>query len=100
MSELEMWSLLIGAVLPPFVAIIQQPKWPDWFRTAVAVVSSVLVGFVTTWLIEDDALWERGMVGAILLVLVAALTTYRNVWRTTGIAPTIEAKTSAVLPGG
>ena len=95
MTDLEMWSLLVGAILPPFVAIIQQPRWPNWFRTVVAVASSLVVGFVTTWLVEDDALWEQGMVTAILLVLVSALTTYRNVWRTTGIAPQIEAKTSA-----
>lgn len=89
-----MWSLLVGALLPPFVAIIQQPKWPDWFRTVVAVSASIIVGFVTTWLTAEEALWERGMVGAILLVLVAALTTYRNLWRTTGVAPAIEAKTN------
>jgi high-affinity Fe2+/Pb2+ permease len=93
-TDLEMWSLLVGAVMPPFVAIIQQPKWPDWFRTVVAVAASILVGFVTTWLVAEGQLWERGMITAILLVLVAALTTYRNVWRTTGIAPAIEAKTN------
>jgi len=93
-NNLEMWSLLVGAVLPPFVAIIQQPQWPNWFRTAVAVASSIVVGFVTTWLTNDDVLWEQPMVTSILMVLVAALTTYRNVWRSSGIAPAIEAKTS------
>lgn len=97
MTDLEMWSLLVGAVLPPLVALIQQPRWPDWFRAVVAVASSLVAGFVTTWLVEDGMLWERGMVTAILLVLVAALTTYRNFWKPTTIAPTIEAKTS---PGG
>lgn len=90
-----MWSLLVGAVLPPFVAIIQQPRWPDWFRTVVGVAASIVVGFVTTWLVSEGQLWDRGMVGAILLVLVSALSTYRNLWRTTGIAPKIEQKTSA-----
>lgn len=89
-----MWSLLVGAVLPPFVAIIMQPKWPDWFRAVVSVVISIIAGFVTTYLTIDDALWEQPMVTSMLLVGVSSLTMYRNFWKPTTIAPQIEAKTS------
>jgi hypothetical protein len=94
MTDLEMWSLLVGALLPTIVAVVQQPRWPSWVRAVVGVISSIIAGFVTTWLVLEDALWERGMVHAILLVGVASWASYRNFWMPTRIAPTIEAKTS------
>jgi hypothetical protein len=95
MDDLAMWSLLVGSVLPPLVAILEQPKWPDWLRSVVAVLSSLVAGFVTTWIVEGgDDLFERGLVTAVLLVLVSSLTTYRNFWKPTTLAPQIEAKTS------
>lgn len=93
MSDLEMWSLLIGALLPPLVAVVQQPRWPSWVRAAVGVVASVVAGGVTTYLVLDDAMWEQGMLHAILLVAVAAWTSYRNFWTPTKIAPWVEEKT-------
>lgn len=94
MTDLEMWSLLVGALLPTLVAVIQQPRWPKWFRAVVGVSASVAAGFVTTWLTFANALWEQGMVHSILLVGVASWASYRNFWQPTSIAPTIEAKTT------
>lgn len=93
-SDLEMWSLLVGALLPMLVAVVQQPKWPNWFRAAVGVAASVVAGFVTTYLTLDSALWDQGMVHAILLVAVASWASYVSFWKPTSVAPTIEAKTT------
>jgi len=94
LTDLEMWSLLVGVLLPTLVAVIQQPKWPSWFRAVVGVAASIVAGFVTTYLTLDSALWDQGMVHAILLVSVAAWASYRNFWKPTTIAPEIEAKTT------
>lgn len=94
MADLEMWALLVGVLLPNLVAIIQQPKWPNWFRAVVGVVSSVVAGGITTWLTAGSQLWDQGMVHAILLVGVSSWAAYRNFWKPTEIAPTIEEATS------
>lgn len=89
-----MWSLLVGVAIPPLVALVQQPKWPDWFRAVVGVAASVVAGFITTYLTLDSALWEQGMIHAMLLVGVAAWASYRNFWKPTMVAPRIEEKTA------
>ena len=94
MSDLEMWALLVGALLPPLVAVVQQPQWPSWFRAAVGIVASIVAGGVTTYLTLEDAMWDQGMVHAILLVAVAAWASYRNFWTPTRVTPTIESKTT------
>lgn len=93
MNNLQMWSLLVGALLPPFVAIIQQPKWPSWFRAAVTAVTSIFAGLITVWL-EGEVHFDSNLIGAMLTVGVAALASYRGFWKPTNIAPTIEKKTS------
>lgn len=94
MSDLELWSLLVGALLPSVVALVQQPKWPPWFRAVVGVLSSIVAGGVTTYLTAEGQLWEQGMLHAILLVGVASWAAYQSFWRPTTIAPVIENKTA------
>lgn len=89
----EMWAFLIGALLPPFVAIVQQPRWPDWFRAAVTVVICVIAGGITVYLTGDFDL-DKELVGIILRILVAAQATYVAFWKRTKLVPAIEAKTS------
>jgi hypothetical protein len=92
-TDLEMWALLVGVALPPLVSIVEQPRWPNWFRAVVGVAASVVAGGVTTWLTAEGALWDQGMLHAILLVGVAAWASYQSFWKPTKVAPVIEAKT-------
>ena len=94
MTDLEMWSLLVGAVLPVVVALVQQPRWPSWFRAVVGVASSIIAGGVTTYIVSEGRLWEQGMLHAILLVGVASWSSYQSFWKPTTVAPVIEAKTA------
>lgn len=94
MTDLEMWSLLVGVAIPPLVAVIEQPKWPNWFRAVVGVLASAVAGFITTYLTLESALWEQGMIHAMLLVGVASWASYRNFWKPTTVAPVIETKTA------
>lgn len=94
MTDLELYGLLVGALLPALVAVIQQPRWPSWFRAVVSVASSIVAGSLTVYLTEGDALWEQGHLHVVLLVGVASWASYQSFWRSTGVAPVIEAKTS------
>lgn len=92
MTDLQMWSLLVGFFLPPALAVIQQPGWSDRFRTVVAFLACCVAGAGTAYF-QDD--WHgRPVTSAILVTLVTSLATYRNFWKTTGVAPKIEFATS------
>lgn len=87
-----MYSLLAGFFLPPVLAIIQQRQWSDQLRAGVAFLACLLVGAGVAYF-QGDLTGRRFVTGA-LVVMVTGLSTYRNFWKPTGIAPTIEEKTS------
>jgi hypothetical protein len=91
-ENLAMWSLIVGTVLPPIVAIIMQPSWPQWARTVVAVLASLVAGFGTVWF---SGQWSMDdWVTSTLIVLVTSIATYKGLWTPTGIAQKVEAATS------
>jgi len=93
MDDLTMWSLLVGFLSPLLISVVQQPKWTQQTRAFVTFVSSLILGAGTAYF-QGDLDDAQSTVSAILIVLVSGMTTYRNLWKTTGIAPKIEAKTS------
>lgn len=92
MDNLTMWSLLVGTLLPMLVAVVQQPRWPNWLRAVVTVLVSLVVGAVTTYL--EGGLTLDDWVGASLTILVAALATWRNFWKPVGVTDAIERRTA------
>jgi hypothetical protein len=92
-TNAQLWALVVGALLPPLVAVVQQRHWPTWLRTLVGVVASLVAGTGTV-LVQHGWSWHD-WVGTSLLILVASVSTYRGVWKKSGIAPKIEAMTSA-----
>jgi VIT1/CCC1 family predicted Fe2+/Mn2+ transporter len=87
-----MYSLIAGFLLPPVLAIVQQQGWSDQIRAVVAFLACALVGAGVAYF-QGDLTGKRVVTG-ILVVMVTALTTYRNFWKPTQIAPAIEAKTT------
>lgn len=92
MDDLTMWSLIVGTALPPLISVVQQPQWDNRLRSIVTAVICVIAGGVTAYLASD--LEGKTWISSALIVVVAAMTTYRNFWKTTGVSPTIEAATS------
>lgn len=92
MSDLEMYSLLVGFFLPLGISVVQQPRWPDGLRAVCTFVLCAVAGLGTAYFQGD--LTGRRVISAVLLVLVAALTSYRNFWKPTRLAPALEAATS------
>ena len=92
MTDLQMFSALVGFFLPLAISVVQQPKWPEWFRVLSAVVLCSFTGFGIAYLQGD--LDGRSLVSSILIVLTVSLTTYRNVWKASGIAGRVENATA------
>jgi VIT1/CCC1 family predicted Fe2+/Mn2+ transporter len=92
MSNLAMWSALVGTLLPLLVAFVNRSTWSSGAKAVVAVISSAIAGTVTAWL--NGELSGRDVVTAILIVATATVASYHGLWKPTTIAPAIEEATS------
>lgn len=92
MTDLQMWSLLVGFVAPLAFAVIQQPRWHPPLRAAMTVLLVLITAAGTAYFTGD--LNGRSFISSALLVFVSAITSYQGLWRKTGIAPAIERSTS------
>ncbi len=97
MSPVLMWDLIVGFISATFILpIIQQPHWSTRARSLVTFVYSVFVGAVLVYLNGGFGQLAnfRAVVTSVLLVLVAAISSYKGFAQPTGLAPAIEAVTS------
>lgn len=92
LSDLEMWSALVGALMPPLIAIVNQSHWSKAWRGIISVASCVVAAAVTCWLRGD--LSAGNYAHSVLVILTAALGSYHVFWRPSSIAPAIEVATS------
>lgn len=92
LSNLDLWNLVAGFLLPPVLAVIQQPRWPDWLRAGVAFVAALLVAVGTTYF--EGGISGEDWVRSALVVFVVAVATYASFWKKTGLAPRIEEATA------
>jgi hypothetical protein len=90
-SDPEMLSLVIGVALPPLIAIIQQPRWPTWFKANVTAFICIAVGFITCYV--EGRLSAGSVLHRVLVILVTALASYQTYWKHNG-ADWIEKVTS------
>lgn len=90
-SDADLLSLVVGFILPPFIALIQQPKWPDWFRALVTIAVCIAVGSLEAYL--QGHLSAGSILRRIMFVAVSANTTYQGFWKHAG-ARAIENATS------
>jgi cell division protein FtsW (lipid II flippase) len=93
MSNTQMWSLIVGFLLPLIIAVIQQATWSDGLRAIVAFVAC-LVAAIGQVLIELSSWDWRVWIQSVLLIFVTAIATYKRFWVPVGIAPAIEVRTS------
>jgi hypothetical protein len=91
-TDFQMYSLLVGFLLPPVLAIVMQARFSQQVRAAIAFVACVIAGAGVAYFQGD--LTGKRFVSAALIVLTTGLATYRNFWKPTGVAPTIEAATN------
>lgn len=91
-SNLVMWNLIVGFLVPNLIAVIQQPKFSEGARAMVTALVSIAGGLGTTYFSDQFNLGD--IAGSILVVGVASISFYKGFWKPTGVAPAIESKTS------
>lgn len=96
MSNLIMWSTVIGFLLPNLVSIVQQPRFTPPIRASITAVACILGGFGTAYF--NNQFNFQDIVGSVLLTGVSAITFYKGFWKPTGVAPAIENATSKTPP--
>lgn len=92
MSNLVMWNLIVGFLVPNLIAIVQQPKWSQRARAWFTAVACIFFGAGTAYFTGQFNLGD--IVGSILTMGVAAITFYKGLWKPSGIAPAIENATT------
>lgn len=92
MTNLAMWSMIVGFFLPLLLSVVQQPKWPSYVRSIVMFLGC-LVASAGTVLLQGEFTGERWLESA-LLIVVTTIATYKGLWKPVEIAPAIEEATS------
>src|SRR5215471_7844554 len=95
MSNTDMWSLIVGFLLPLGISLVQQAHWPVAFRSIIGFLMC-LVAATGTVLIQVGSWDWHDWVQSALIIFVTAIATYQGFWKKTGVAPAIESATSPV----
>lgn len=88
-----LWGLIVGAITPPLVAVIQQPQWSTRTRSIVGAVCAVGLAVVTCY-VDGSIGHGQTLIITAGAVLVASQTTYRELWSKIGATQAIESATS------
>jgi len=92
MDNLTMWTLIVGFLLPNVIALVQRPTFGKRTRTAITGVFCAVAGVGTAYLTGDFN--GKDIVSSVLIVGVSTITFYKGFWKSAGVAPAIEEKTS------
>lgn len=92
MSDLALWSGVVGFFLPLGVSVIQQPKWHDGAKAVVTFLLCLIAAAGTAYF--EGKLTGARFTSSLLVVFLAAITSYKGLWKPTGASPSIEAATS------
>jgi len=96
LSNPELWAAALAVVLPPLIAIIQQPRWSGAVKGLFMLLVAAADGLGTAYF--NDAFHGRTIVSCIMLAVIVIGTTYHILWKPSGIAPGIERATSTGSP--
>jgi hypothetical protein len=93
-SNAQEWALVVGFLLPLVMSVINQPGWSGQVKSLLAFAASALAGVGTLYFAQHSDKDVPTWISTALLILVTAQASYHGFHKPTGIAPTIEAKTS------
>ncbi|MEU0207336.1 hypothetical protein [Streptomyces canus] len=96
LSDAELWAAALAVVLPPIIAIVNQPRWSGAVKGLFMLLVATLDGLGTAYF--NDSFHGRTIVGCILLAVIIIGATYHVLWKPSGIAPGIERATSTNSP--
>ncbi len=92
--DVDVFDVLIGAgVMPPIIAVLNQARFPSQIKGLVALLACMVCALLVTWL--RGPLTMADWRSTAIVVFGSSLVLYRFWWKPSGIAPAIEAFTSA-----
>jgi hypothetical protein len=97
MSDLEMWSGLVGSLLPLVVAKVIATDWSSEAKAGAAMASSILAAMGTVWF--QGELNVENVTRSLLIVFTLAVVTYNNYWKPSGIAATLNREPGDIRTG-
>ena len=92
MEVVDQVALLVGALLPLAIAVINQPQWHSGFKSVMAFVLCFVASLVLAWFRGE--INHQDLVETFATVYGAAMVTYTALWKPTNVAPSIESATS------
>jgi len=92
MENRELWSAVVGILLPAVIAVVKQADWSKAAKTVAALLVCVLAGAVTAYF--DGALTPTDLAKDVMVIILAAQTAYRAFWKPSGIDGAIERATT------
>jgi hypothetical protein len=90
MTNIDMWLLVVGFLMPLIIAVVQQPGWSEPVRALVMAVACILAAVGANYFNGALGIPVAQWAEQILLIAVTAIATYKGFWQPTGIAPAIE----------
>lgn len=92
-----LWALAVGFFSPPVISTIQQSRWSTRTQAMVAFGFYLMVAAVTAYVL--GLFNTLDVLRLALLIFLAAGTSYKTLWKPTGISPAIERVTSPPADG-
>jgi uncharacterized membrane protein YfhO len=90
-SPVALWLIAVGIFSPLAISVIQQSRFSPRLQSIIAFVFYIAVAAVTVGL--NGIFSTATLFVAILVVFITGSAAYKNLWKPTGVAPAIEAKT-------
>lgn len=87
-----LWALAAGFFSPPVISTIQQSRWSARTQSLVAFGFYLVVAVMTAYVL--GLFNTLDILRLALLIFLAAGSSYKTLWKPTGISPAIEAVTS------
>ena len=94
LTDLAMWTAIVSFFMPLLISVVQQPTWTARTRSLVAAASSAVAGLGTVYFTSPDLFDTRVTPTVVLTVIMGSIAAYRGFWRTSGVSPIIEEKTT------
>ncbi|MFK0182090.1 hypothetical protein ACIQVR_39770 [Streptomyces xanthochromogenes] len=92
LTDAELWAAALGYVLPPVIAIVNQPKWSGALRALFMLIVAGADGLGSAYFTGEFS--GKTAITCVLTAAVAIGIAYHTVWKPSGIAPGIEVATS------
>lgn len=96
MNNLIWISGLVGIFLPHLIAIVSQSHWSSGTKSIFAFATCLIAAAVTSYF--AGTLNFHDLAGSFSLVFALAQTSYKGLWKPTGIADAVESSTDVTEP--